>query len=123
MPLVLLRNCAANAIEAGIEGTVTVESTHEAAKKRRDGDGVIEARAAIGNAQFNCRIVERGADRPPDIAFIRDDFRPGERGDILLIVIICAEQFWKAGARQFVIRCEAIADEAGEIALPERRRG
>ncbi len=46
-----------------------------------------------------------------------------ERGDEFVVVLVGAEQFGQAGARQLVIGGEPIAAQAGEMALPERRGG
>ena len=121
VPLVLLRDGAADTVEAGVERAVAVECAHQAPEQRRDGDGVVQPRAAVGDAQFDGRIIQRRPYRPPYVARIGNDFCPRQCGNELAIVVIGAEQFGQAGARQLVVGGKSIAHEAGEVALPERR--
>ena len=65
---------------------------------------------------------QRRPQRPPDIARVRDDLGADQRIDVFAVVLVGAEQLGQAGARQFVVGGQPIADEAGEVALPERRR-
>src|SRR6202158_4657867 len=53
VPLVFLRDGAADPTETGVAGAVAVERAHRAAEKRRDGDGVVEPRATVGDTQFD----------------------------------------------------------------------
>src|SRR5262245_41181389 len=56
MPLVLLRDGAADAVEASIECAVAIERAHEAAKQGRDCQRVVEPGAAVGDPQLERRI-------------------------------------------------------------------
>ena len=56
MPFVFCGDGAADAVEAGIECAVAVERAHQTAEQRGNGDGIVEPRAAVGNAQFDGRV-------------------------------------------------------------------
>ncbi len=121
VPLVLLADGAGEAVEAGIDRAVAVERAHQAAEQRGDRHRIVEPGAAVGDAQLDGRVVERGPHRPPDIARVRDDLGADQRLDEVAVVLVGAEQFRQAGARQLVIGGEPVADQAGQVALPERR--
>src|SRR5215470_14484496 len=86
VPLVLLCDCPTDAVKAGIQRAVTIKRANKTAKQRGDRDAVVQACATVGDAQFDGWIVERRPDRPPDVAFVRNDLGPFERRDELAIV-------------------------------------
>ena len=90
-----------------------VEMAGKRAVERGDGDGVLHQRAGIRRPQFERRMLERGADRPPDVARILDDAGPHQRADIGVEFLAVAEQLRHAGARQFVVGGKPVALEPG----------
>src|SRR5471032_2567458 len=53
IPLVLLCDGAADAVEARIERTVAVKRAHKAAEQCSDRDSVVEPRTGVGDSQFD----------------------------------------------------------------------
>ena len=68
-------------------------------------------------------MLERGPDRPPHEARILHHARLHQRRDIGVVLGLGTEQFRHAGARQLVIRGEAITLQPGRARAPERRGG
>src|SRR5262245_10487637 len=126
VPLVLLRDRAADTVESGIERAIAIEGANETAEHGRDRDCIVEPRAAVGDTQLDRRIVERGPYGPPDVARVGNDLRPGQRGNEFAIVLVGPEQLGQSGAGQLVIGSEPVTYETGQVPLPEwggRRKG
>src|SRR5262245_30458662 len=119
VPLVLLSDCPTDAVKAGIQRAITIKRANKTAKQRGDRDAIVQACATVGDAQFDGWVVEGRPDRPPDVAFVGNDLGPFERRDELAIVVIGAEQLWQSRAWKFIVGGEPVADETGEVALPE----
>ncbi len=91
--------------------------------ERGDGDGILDQRAGIGRAQLERRIAQGWADRPPDVARIRDHAGAHQRRHIGVEFLLRAEQVRHAGARQLVVGGEPIPFQSRASRLPERRGG
>ena len=72
-PYVLLGNCAVDHVNIGVEARIMGEMPYEAAIKGSEAECILDARADIGNAQFERWLEEGGPDRPPDETCILDD--------------------------------------------------
>jgi hypothetical protein len=57
-----------------------------------DGDGVIEARATVGDAQFQRRMLQRRPHHPPEEAQILDSARRHQGRHIALVIGKAVEQ-------------------------------
>ena len=82
---------------------------------------VLDQGAAIGRAQLERRVLERGADRPPHEARILHHPGAHQGRHIGVEFLLGAKQLRHAGARQLVIGGEPIALEPGRPRVPERR--
>jgi hypothetical protein len=71
-PEMFRRKSARRSGHVGINRAVKVQTPHQTAVQRSDRDGVTKAGAAVGNAQFQRRVLARGPDRPPDEAGVLD---------------------------------------------------
>ena len=58
VPLVLLGDGAADAVEPGVKRTVAVERADKAAEQRGNGNCIVKASAAVGDPELNGRVVE-----------------------------------------------------------------
>lgn len=69
----------------GIEFRMLPEMPDEAADDGCDAEGIFETRASVGDPQFDRRIPQRGSDRPPHKACVRNYPGRRQRIDIALV--------------------------------------
>ena len=84
-PYVLLGNGAVDHVNIGVEARIMGEMPYEAAIKGSEAECILDARADIGNAQFERWLEEGGPDRPPDETCILDDGCFGQGADIGIV--------------------------------------
>lgn len=112
-----------DAVEIGMEVGPAHAQAHEAAEQGGDAERIVEPRAGIGDAQFQRRELDRGAQRPPQEARIGDGARAGHDGDEPRMGGGIGKKLRQAGAGQLAEDAEPVRLEPRRLALPERRRG
>src|SRR5262245_7377988 len=58
VPLVLLCDCSTDAVKSGVQRAVTIKRANKTAKQRGDRNAIVQARATVGDTQFDGWIVE-----------------------------------------------------------------
>ncbi len=69
-PLVLYHDRARDRVDLRVAPGIEDEMARQCAIERSDRDRIVDQGAAVGRAQLERRVIERGPDRPPDIARI-----------------------------------------------------
>ena len=89
----------------------------------RHAHGILEPGAHVGDAHLERGKAGGGAQVPPDLARVLDDVVAHEQIDGVAVLLPALEAAGQARARQLLVGGEAVALEAGVLALGERRGG
>ena len=122
-PFVLDHDRARHRGHVAVEPGVAAQPPRQRAVERRDRDRIFHQGAGVGRPQFEGGVLQRGAQRPPDVARILDHAGPREGCDIGVEILASAKQFRDTRARQLVICGQPIALQPGRARAPERRGG